>query len=138
MQRFRSKKDWWVLAFIICMTGLLLQLLLTMQVKGTLLQYPVHSLVYIVTIAVIWWPLLNTQYLVHEQKLHIRSLFFSWHIPLEHISKVSKTQNSIASPALSLGRLKIDYIEHGKSKFILVSPKDQDEFCQALNQSIER
>ncbi|WP_257222498.1 MULTISPECIES: hypothetical protein [unclassified Acinetobacter] len=42
MYTFSSKKDWWVVAFIVCMSGLLIQLLLTMQAKGTMQQYPVH------------------------------------------------------------------------------------------------
>ena len=45
MHVFRSKKDWWLLAFVICMSGLLLQLLLTMQAKGTMQQYPLHTAV---------------------------------------------------------------------------------------------
>ncbi len=35
MQKFRSKIDWWILAFFIAMSGLLLQLVLTMYAKGT-------------------------------------------------------------------------------------------------------
>ncbi|MFV5502021.1 hypothetical protein VXP95_04225, partial [Acinetobacter sp. 226] len=62
MHVFRSKKDWWLLAFVICMSGLLLQLLLTMQAKGTMQQYPLHTAVYILTIIILWWPLWSTRY----------------------------------------------------------------------------
>lgn len=138
MQGFRSKTDWWVLAFLVCMTGLLLQLLLTMQAKGTMQQYPVHSAVYMLTILVLWWPIWSTKYSIDNQKLRIRSLFLTWVIPVEDIVNVSQTNNSVASPALSLDRLKIDYLQEGKSKFILLSPKDQTAFCQALNQTLQR
>ena len=136
MQKFHSKIDWWVLAFLICMTGLLVQLLLTMQAKGTMEAYPVHTAVYLLTIVVIWWPVWNTRYRVSEDCLTIRCLFLSWRIPLAQIQKVSPSNNSVASPALSLNRLKIDYQQDGVKKFVLVSPRHQDKFCAALKQSL--
>lgn len=136
MQVFRSKKDWWLVAFVICMSGLLIQLLLTMQAKGTLQQYPLHSAVYMLTIAVLWWPIFNTKYTVQANQLHIQCLFLRWTIPLDQIRKVSPSSNSIASPALSLKRLKIEYQQNGMTKFILVSPRQPHEFCQAIQQDL--
>ena len=137
MQIFRSKIDWWVLGFLICLTGLLLQLLLTMQAKGTLLQFPVHAAVYVMTIAFIWWPAWNTKYTVDEEYLSIRCLFLTWKIKRSEIQSISKTNNSVASPALSLKRLKVDYLKEGESKFVLVSPRNQQAFCDALNQPLK-
>lgn len=134
MQIFRSKKDWWVVAFVICMSGLLFQLLLTMYAKGTFVQYPLHSAVYILAILILWWPIFNTKYVIDSEHLHIQILFFKWKIPLDQISHVSPSNNSIASPALSLKRLKIEYQQAGENKFILVSPRQQQAFCQALKQ----
>lgn len=136
MQIFRSKIDWWVLGFLICLTGLLLQLLLTMQAKGTLLQFPVHAAVYVMTIAFIWWPAWNTKYTVDEEYLSIRCLFLTWKIKRSEIQSISKTNNSVASPALSLKRLKVDYLKEGEPKFVLVSPRNQQAFCDALNQPL--
>lgn len=135
MQKFRSKKDWWILGFIIAMTGLLLQLLLTMYAKGSMAQYPVHTLTYVLTIAVLWWPVWNTQYRIEAEQLVITSLFLTWKIPLSAIQKISPSNNSIASPALSLDRLRIDYQKQGKAKFILISPKDKQAFTLALQQA---
>ncbi|TCB35874.1 hypothetical protein E0H82_07805 [Acinetobacter sp. ANC 4910] len=135
MQKFRSKKDWWILGFIIAMTGLLLQLLLTMYAKGSMAQYPVHTLTYVLTIAVLWWPVWNTQYRIEAEQLVITSLFLTWKIPLSAIQKISPSNNSIASPALSLDRLQIDYQKEDKAKFILISPKDKQAFTQALQQA---
>ena len=137
MQIFRSKIDWWVLGFLICLTGLLLQLLLTMQAKGTLLQFPVHATVYVMTIVFVWWPAWNTKYTVDEEYLSIRCLFLTWKIKRSEIQSISKTNNSVASPALSLKRLKVDYLKEGESKFILVSPRNQQAFCDALNQPLK-
>ena len=66
MRVFRSKKDWWLLAFLICMSGLLLQLLLTMQAKGTMAQYPVHPLG---LVAGLEYPLYRAGWAVDYQKL---------------------------------------------------------------------
>ncbi|CAM2981394.1 PH domain-containing protein [Acinetobacter celticus] len=137
MQIFRSKIDWWVLGFLICLTGLLLQLLLTMQAKGTLLQFPVHAAVYVMTMAFVWWPAWNTKYTVDEEYLSIRCLFLTWKIKRSEIQSISKTNNSVASPALSLKRLKVDYLKEGESKFVLVSPRNQQAFCDALNQPLK-
>lgn len=136
MQIFRSKIDWWVLGFLICLTGLLLQLLLTMQAKGTLLQFPVHAAVYVMTMAFVWWPAWNTKYTVDEEYLSIRCLFLTWKIKRSEIQSISKTNNSVSSPALSLKRLKVDYLKEGEPKFVLVSPRNQQAFCDALNQPL--
>lgn len=136
MQKFSSKKDWWLIAFLICLSGLLIQLLLTMHAKGNIVQYPVHAATYILTIAVIWWPVLNTNYIVDGDCLRIKSMFFKWNIKISDIQKVSKTSNSLSSPALSLDRLKVEYLKDGKSKFVLVSPKQKAQFVEALGLSI--
>lgn len=132
MQKFHSKIDWWILGFVIAMTGLLVQLLFTMYAKGTMVEYPEHTMVYIFTIAVLWWPVFSTTYAIGNNTLTIRSMFLKWVIPLENIKTVSKTNNSISSPALSLDRLKIEYLKDGKMKQILVSPRDQQAFRQTV------
>ena len=132
MHVFRSKKDWWLLAFVICMSGLLLQLLLTMQAKGTMQQYPLHTAVYVLTILILWWPLWSTHYVVDNGVLTIKSLWLSWKIPLSEIQSIQPTDHSIIAPALSLKRLRIDYTEDGVQKFILVSPKNPTAFMQVL------
>lgn len=132
MQVFRSKKDWWVVAFIVCMSGLLIQLLLTMQAKGTMQQYPLHTAVYILTVLLLWWPIFNTRYQISATELNIHSMFLRWQIPLQDIQRISASQDLSAAPALSIKRLKIEYIQDGQSKFVMVSPKDQQAFAQAL------
>ena len=94
MQVFKSKKDWWLIAFLVCMTGLLLQLLLTMYAKGTMQQYPLHTAVYLLTVVVIWWPVWNTRYIIHEQKiLEIKSMWMRWSIQLQDIQHIAVTDH---------------------------------------------
>lgn len=132
MQTFRSKIDWWILGFIISMTGLLIQLLWTMYAKGTMVEYPEHTVIYILTIGILWWPIFNTRYNIQNQVLTIHCMFLRWSIPLENIQSVTQTNNPISSPALSLNRLKIEYLKEGKVKQVLVSPKDQQRFCESI------
>lgn len=135
MQKFRSKMDWWFLGFIIAMSGLLGQLILTTYGKGILMQNLLFVVVYALTIVLLWWPLWSTRYVVDQEQLTIRSLCFKWIIPLTAIQSVSETDNSISSPALSLDRLKIEYLKEGQTKTILVSPKDKVAFKAALKLS---
>ena len=136
MHKFRSKKEWWVVAFVICMTGLIVQLLVTMYAKGNISAYPVHATTYMLTVVVLWWPILNTRYLVDDEYLVIHSMFLKWKIKRSDIQGISTTNNSVASPALSLDRLKVDYIKDGKAKFVLISPKDKTAFLTALGSSL--
>ncbi|WP_180106147.1 PH domain-containing protein [Acinetobacter sp. YH12085] len=137
MQVFRSKKDWWVVAFIVCMSGLLIQLLLTMQAKGTMQQYPLHTAVYILTVLLLWWPIFNTRYQISATELNIRSMFLHWQIPLQDIQRISASQDLSAAPALSIKRLKIEYLRDGKTKFVMVSPKDPQTFAKAIGVPIQ-
>lgn len=132
MQSFRSKIDWWLLGFIIAITGLLIQFLFTMYAKGTMTEYFEHTAIYLFTILMLWWPIFNTRYIIQNETLRIRCMFIKWEIPLSCVQKISKSSNSISSPALSLDRLKIEYVQDGKMKNVLVSPKDQSAFIQAV------
>ncbi|MCL6240966.1 PH domain-containing protein [Acinetobacter amyesii] len=137
MQVFRSKKDWWVVAFIVCMSGLLIQLLLTMQAKGTMQQYPLHTAVYILTVLLLWWPIFNTRYQISATELNIRSMFLRWQIPLQYIQRISASQDLSVAPALSIKRSKIEYIQNGQRKFVMVSPKDPQAFAKAIGVPIQ-
>ena len=134
MQVFRSKIDWWLWGVSIVTTGLLLQFLWTMYIEGTMQQYPEHALLYVLTMALLWWPILNTRYIVTEQHLVIHSMLFKWQINRSDITKISESHNLISSPTLSLDRLRIDYQKNGVASHILISSKDKDVFCKLLQQ----
>jgi hypothetical protein len=69
--------------------------------------------------------LLSTRYIVSDKQLVVRSGIFTWRIPISEICGISQSSDPIASPALSLDRLRIDY---GKGKSLLISPRDQVGF----------
>lgn len=134
MQGFHSKIDWWVIAFVIAFSGLLTQLLLTMYARGTLLDYALHTAVFILAIVLIWWPILTTRYVIENDHLRIHALWFKWNIALKDIHAITPSQNSKLSPALSFTRLQIDYTEAGETKSILISPRHPQQFKQLLQQ----
>lgn len=89
-------------------------------------------------IALLWWPILNTRYIVTEQHLMVYSILFNWQINKLDITKISESHNFISSPALSLDRLRIDYQKNGVASHILISPKDKGAFCKVLQQVCDK
>lgn len=75
------------------------------------------------------WLLLGTQYLLEAEQLTVRAGPFKWRIPLAEITKIAPTRNPLSSPALSLDRLRIEY---GRGKFVLVSPRDKEQFVRDI------
>ena len=75
------------------------------------------------------WPV---TYTVTDTALTIRSGKWTTKVPTETIVSVTPTRNPLSSPALSLSRLKVVY---GDDDWILISPKDREEFLHALGQA---
>jgi len=71
----------------------------------------------------------HTFYILTDKVLKVRGGIFSWTIPLEEIEVITESKNPLAAPALSLDRLQVVY---GKSKFILISPKDKSLFLKQI------
>jgi hypothetical protein len=79
----------------------------------------------------ILWIWLTTYYVLDESNLVIKYGPFKKIIPLNLIKSVKKTINPLASPALSLKRLEITY---GQYNYVLISPKDRDQFMKILRE----
>ena len=75
---------------------------------------------------------LVTYYRIDDDALFIRSGPFHWSIPLASISEVTPTDDPTSGPALSMRRLRIDYVIDGKKAEVLLSPEDQAGFLKAL------
>ncbi len=89
-------------------------------------------LLLLVTFALILHMFLTTIYTIDNDKLKIRSGFFSYKpIEISEIKRITKTNNIISSPAASFDRIEIQY---GKFKSIIISPKDKLNFCKDLNE----
>ncbi|MFJ8262962.1 PH domain-containing protein [Rummeliibacillus sp. NPDC094406] len=76
------------------------------------------------------WSWFTTGYKVNNELLIIRNGPIKKKIPIKDIKKITKTQNPLASSALSIDRLEITYgSDFGMA---LVSPKDKQKFASLL------
>ena len=74
--------------------------------------------------------LLHTDYCINGEKLHIRCGFlFSMDLPISKIIEITHKSTILSSPALSAKRIGIKY---GKTNWVYVSPKEQEEFIATL------
>ena len=73
--------------------------------------------------------MLCTRYTIDGNLLIVRSGPLRWRISIPEISAITPTHNPVASPSLSLSRLRIDY---GNKKSVLISPRDRDGFLRQI------
>ncbi|MDE5585419.1 MAG: PH domain-containing protein [Muribaculaceae bacterium] len=74
--------------------------------------------------------LLHTDYTVNGEKLHIGCGFmFRMDIPISKITEITHKSTILSSPALSAKRIGLKY---GKTNWVYVSPKEQEEFIATL------
>lgn len=135
--RYRSKIDTWLIvviaiAFFISLLSIILDLL-----SPDALQQ--GGWISIIIVVVVWafigsliWPL---YYEITPSELGVRSGFLHWNVLLSSIQEVQPSHNMLASPALSLDRLRIEYNQNGKTRFMLISPKDKPGFLRTLAQN---
>ena len=126
---YKSKVDWWLGAILI--VAMIASLLAGLKALSA--DTPNSAW----TAALIGGPglflplvsLLSTRYVINDRQLVVRSGPFRWHIPIDEISGITPTSDPIASPALSLDRLRITYKQ---TKSVLISPKDKDGFLAQI------
>mgnify|MGYP000164766877 CR=1 FL=1 len=127
-EQFKSKVDTWMIILLV-----LLVLTSAYGVYDMLLTEA--SLLSSITLFVagIILPLslaFNTKYEVFENDLVITCGFFRWKISKQDITEIKETKSILASPALSLNRLKITY---RNNKAIIISPENKEHFIKSLN-----
>ena len=135
--RYKSKKDAWLIVIIaVAFLISLFSLVLTFITPGAIQQ---DGWVSIVVVVVLWgfiasliWPL---YYEITSSELVVRSGLLHWEIPLSSIQQVYPSHNMLASPALSLDRLRIEYSRNDKTRFMLISPKDKSGFLTDIAQN---
>ena len=76
-----------------------------------------------------FWMMVATDYRVADDLLRIRCGPFRWTLPIDAIASVKPSNSLKSAPALSIDRLRICY---DNDRIILVSPKDQAGFLQAI------
>ena len=78
------------------------------------------------------WILHRTEYELGPSALVITCGPLSWSIPAESIYEVYPTRDPISAPALSLDRLRINYVVDHRRCSVLVSPNDKQAFLATL------
>jgi len=124
MTTFRSKIDFWLIAFLVL--ALALPLYLAWDVASARMITISTALP---AAALTGWLFWATRYVVDNNKLVIHTGLGKISIPLESIKSVEPSRSLLASPALSLDRLEIAYEQDQR---ILVSPKDKSGFLAAI------
>ena len=81
------------------------------------------------TSSFIMWLWFGTYYEINGNQLQVVGGPFRWKIDIMTMKSIRKTRNPLSSPALSLNRLEI---HHGKWGTVMISPKNEEEFCETL------
>ncbi|HSH27313.1 MAG TPA: PH domain-containing protein [Wenzhouxiangella sp.] len=125
---YKSKIDVWLAAALTGGVAVLFYIAgMTLMSGGPMVR--LQGLIVVAALALTLWVLLGTRYIMEADRLLIRSGPFKWTIPLAEIRAIKPTNNPVASPALSLQRLRIDY---GKGQVVLISPRNRTEFMREL------
>lgn len=126
---YRSKIDAWLVIVLSVSMGIMLA-----SVSTGLFSVPEQGRVVVLISLVIAvglpvWLLLSTRYVVSRRQLRVQSGPFRWKIPVADIARIMPSNSPLASPALSLDRLRIEY---GSGKSLLVSPRLASDFIRDL------
>ena len=126
---YKSKIDWWLGAILVI--AMIASLLAGLKALSAYTPNSVWTAALIGGVG-LFLPLvsiLSTRYVIKDQQLVVRSGLFRWRIPIDQISSITPTSDPIASPALSLDRLRITY---GQAKSLLISPSDKEGFLAQI------
>ena len=126
---YKSKIDWWLGAILV--VAMIASALAGLKALSTDTPNAIWTAALIGGVGFILplVGLLSTRYVIQGQQLVVRSGLFKWRIPINEISDITPSSDPVASPALSLDRLRITY---GQTKSLLISPRDKDGFLAQI------
>ncbi len=128
---YRSKMDWWVFLAVGASAFIGVRVVLRLLEEG----WPAPALIVALAGFVVpLWFFLATSYRLTPDTLYVRFGLFRWKIPLKLVRSVKESREMTSAPALSTDRLRIDY---GASDYILISPKDKQQFLRDLKMLID-
>ncbi|MGX5913241.1 PH domain-containing protein [Aliidiomarina sp. Khilg15.8] len=129
---YRSKIDTWLLVAIIFVVAS--SLYACIEILRT--ETNMLSLLVIGGLGVILpvWLLAGTGYVLHSEQLVVHAGPFRWRVPLKDITSITPTRNPLASPALSLDRLRIEY---GHGKWVMISPRDKEQLMRDITDATQ-
>ena len=122
-----SKVDWWIAAILAGTLLFCLALGIYLFNKDPLVGMASLAIGLFMTTLIVLIGI-PCKYTLFDEFLEVQAGILKHVIRYEDITEITKTRNPLSAPAFSLKRIKI---RHGK-KFILISPKDRDEFINDL------
>lgn len=128
MRTFHSKVGWWYWAVVIVCS---FPLFVSFWMHEILLAL-LFALVVILEIEM----LIHTRYVVTAEgvlSIHAGRFIKGASIPIEAVVGIEKSRSLESAPALSLSRLKITYRKGKVKTYMLVSPKNPEDFVKALS-----
>ena len=133
--QFRSK----IGSGIILISLLWMLLTLSSFVACAIFGLYVFSIIGVSVLIIFILPIfINTKYVIKNGYLYIHfGLFVHQAIPCYNIISITNAQTVSISPALSSIRLRIKYVSNGKIKGLYVSPVDQDNFRNMIEDEIQ-
>lgn len=127
--RMRSKTDAWLVAVLLSSIALLVAGLWTAHAQDGPLPLALIAPILLLGAGLPVWVLVGTHYTFVDDHLVVHSGPFRWRIALREVRAVAPTRSPLASPALSLDRLRIEY---GAGRSVMVSPVDKEAFLREL------
>jgi hypothetical protein len=125
---FPSKIDWWLVVLVVAVPAW------RIVTQWSELGSPPAALwVTIAVIVIVGAALVPVRYVIEGRTISVQCGLIGWEFsafPIEDVQSIRPTHNPLASPALSLDRLKV---ELGIRNSILISPKDKAGFLRAVS-----
>jgi hypothetical protein len=126
---YKSKVDWWIALILII--AVVASLFAGLYALGAYTPNAAWNALLIGGPGVVI-PLLavfTLRYTIDGNELIVRTGPLRWRILISEISAITPTHDPIASPAMSLARLRIEY---GNKKSVLISPRDKEGFLRQI------
>jgi len=133
IQKFSTKVDWWIVVIIVLALALA-PLLVGIQAwqTGEWAAFWFVIVAEILTISVLLLFTIPVRYDLGREELKVRSGVITYTVPLDKIKSVTETRNPLSAPAWSLDRLRIEYDNQGYPAWILISPRNREQFTAEL------
>jgi hypothetical protein len=129
---YKSKKDTWLIVVIMA------SMLVAVVAGANLILFAPaiwERAMGMVILFAILIPILLTapvSYTIDRDNIHVRGGYKYWTIPIQNILAVRPSRLWIASPALSMDRLEIEYKDWEGTSLLLISPERTDQFLDEL------
>ena len=124
---FTSKKD---IIYFLAVWGTIILVFLSIIFNFSLTVFNLFwGLIGLIAIGLLIWIWFGTGYRIENETIKIQNGPFKWKISIKEINSISKRKSLLATPALSVDRLVLQYGKYGD---MLLSPKNECEFIELL------